>query len=175
MRGPTRDLPTFIIAPAICCSNKQVVGALNPWRYIFASTKYRDRDRRRRLLWSIKWATYLQRLRSKGKNTPGVEKECFNQPAHTNNRFEQRDYFSLILMVQLQELDTPRILEKTRKHSNYYERYQPFGSDAFFFTVRYIPSISSAIQQLKIANKSRGQPGSRENVKRKASVFWRNN
>lgn len=30
MRGPTRDLPTFIIAPAICCSNKQVVGALNP-------------------------------------------------------------------------------------------------------------------------------------------------
>lgn len=54
MRGPTRDLPTFIIALAICCSNKQVVGALNPWRYIFASTKYRDRDRRRRLLRSIK-------------------------------------------------------------------------------------------------------------------------
>lgn len=89
MRGPTRDLPTFLIAPAICCSNKQVVDALNPWRYIFASTKYRDRDRRRRCSGLSEQATYLRRLRSKKKIFLFLDKECFNRAEYTNNRFEQ--------------------------------------------------------------------------------------
>lgn len=73
-------------------------------------------------------------------------KSCFNRGEYT--------IISLWFQSFNVDSDMPaRILEKS--HENARITYVINHSVAFFFTVRCISSISSAIQQLKIANKDR--------------------